>query len=137
MAKDFKVVGDDQLRTVKATVASATVIEAGDLVDLTSGLVTKADASSTELAYAPNGSADGETVMDISVGDEFILEGTGDAVFAVTQKGTTVDLVMDGDDQQIDVGTSSTNVLKIDVSQDAGTVDSADSIRVKINKPVL
>ncbi len=36
---------------------SATVIEAGDLVALTAGVITKAVAASTAVAYALNGSA--------------------------------------------------------------------------------
>lgn len=135
---DFKIVGGlDGVPTVLATIASATVIEAGDLVDLTSGIVTKADEASTALAYAPNGSADGETKIEVTVGNDFLLEGTADAVFAVTQKGTEVDVVMDGTAQQIDVGASTTDVLKVDISENAGTVDSASKVRVKINKPLF
>ena len=55
---DFKIVGGlHGVPTVLATIASATVIEAGDLVDLTSGLVTKATACLTYFSLqSPNGS---------------------------------------------------------------------------------
>lgn len=135
---DFKVVGGlHGVPTVLATIASATVIEPGDMVTLASGLVVKADENATALAYAPLGSANGETKIEVTVGNDFVLEGTGDAVFAVTQKGTEVDLVMDGTAQQIDVGASTTDVFKIDISENAGTVGSASGIRVKINKPLF
>ncbi len=134
---DFKIVGGlHGVPTVLATIASATVIEAGDLVDLTSGLVTKATASSTVLAYAPNGSAAGETKIEVTVGNDFILEGTADANFAVTNKGAEVDLV-GTTTLLIDLGTSTTDVLKVDISENAGTVGSANNVRVKINKPLF
>jgi len=130
-------VNAEQLRTVKATKESATVIEAGDLVDEDgSGYIAKADASSAKIAYCPEGAAAGTTEVEITVGNDFELLGTGDAVFAIAQKGTEVDVVMDGNDQQIDVGTSSTKVLTISPADDAGTVGSASNIRVKINKPI-
>lgn len=133
---DFKTIDTEILRTVRAGIASATVIEPGDLVDLTSGLVTKATAASTVLALCPGGSANGETVTEITVGNNFDLLGTGDAVFAVTMRGALRDMVVNSGTQQIDVATSSTNVFKIHPGIDAGTVGSASNIRVKINLPV-
>jgi len=135
---DFKVVGpSEELRTMRCTVATATVIEAGDLVGLTNGIIVKGTAAHTALAYCPKGSANGETVCDVTVGNDFLLEGTGDAVFAVTQKGTEVDLVVNANVQQIDVGESTTDVLKVDASEDAGTAGVAAGIRVRINKPLV
>jgi hypothetical protein len=137
MAKDFKIVGGlDGVPTVKATIASATVIEPGDLVTLDTGLIIKAVAASAAIAYAPNGSADGETEIDVTVGNDFLLEGTADDDFAVTDKGIECDLV-GTTNLLIDLGASSTDVLKVDISQNAGTVDSADNVRVKINKPLF
>ncbi len=134
---DFKLKDAEQVRLVKAVVASATVIEAGDLVELDTGIIVKATATGAAVAYCPKGSADGETVCEVTVGNDFTLEGTGDAVFAVTQKGTEVDLVVTDGAQLIDVGESSTDVLKVDVSENAGTVDSASDIIVRINKPLF
>ena len=134
---DFKIVGGlHGVPTVLATIASATVIEAGDMVTLDDGLIVKAGAASAAIAYAPNGSADGETKIEVTVGNDFLLEGTADANFAVTQKGTEVDLV-GTTTLLIDVGESATDVLKVDISENAGTVGSVDNVRVKINKPLF
>ncbi len=133
MAADFKAVSEYE--TVLATIASATVVEAGDLVELDTGLIVKGTATGAAVAFAPQGSADGETKIEISKGNVELV-GTGDAAFAVTQKGTEVDLVVTTGVQYIDVGTSSTDVLKIAADQNAGTVGSADEIKVFINKPI-
>ncbi len=130
---DFRVVGDEILRTVIVTIASAEVIEAGDMCELSSGLPVKATATGAKLAYAPIASPSGDTQIELSVGNNFVLEGTGDAVFAVTQKGSEVDLVISGSTQLIDVGTSTTDVFVVDFSENAGTVGSVSNIRVKIN----
>jgi len=134
---DFKVVGDELLRTVICTIASAVVIEAGDVCELDTGLIVKGTATGARLAYSPNASAAGDTQIELSVGDEFVLEGTGDAAFAVTQKGTEVDLVVTSTVQLVDVGASSTNVFRIDASENAGTAASIEKIRVRINLPLF
>lgn len=130
----FKLVDGEQVRTVRVPVASATVIPAGDFAGMTAGLAVDAVAATTAIAWCPKGSADGETVCELTIGNDFVLSGTGDAVFALSQKGTEVDLT---DAQLIDVGSSSTDVLKIDISENAGTVGSTDNIRVRINKPLF
>jgi hypothetical protein len=135
---DFKLKDGEVVRTVKALKGSSTVIEAGDLVTLSSGLIIKAVAASTALAYAPNGAANGETEIDVTIGNDFTLIGqqNADAVFAVTMKGTlcdlkgTTDLIVDSD-------TSSTNVFQIGISKDAGVVGSAANIEVRIVKPLF
>jgi methionine aminopeptidase len=132
MAQDFKLISNAD--TVKATIASATVIEVGDLVAMDAGLIIKAVAASTEVAYAVTPSAVGDTEIEITRGRVELL-GTGDAVFAVAQKGTEVDIV-GTTTQLIDVGASSTDVLKISAGTDAGVVGSTDNIRVLINKPI-
>jgi len=131
----YKLRSTEQVRTVKATIASATVIEAGDLVAIDTGLIIKAVAASTEVAYATQASAVGDVLIDVTIGNDFELEGTGDAVFAVSYKGGEYDI--NDTTQTIDVGASSTNVLKVSIGQDAGTVDSADNFVVKINKPLF
>ena len=130
----FTLVDGEQVRTVRVPVASGTVIPAGDFAGMTSGLAVDAIETTAAIAWCPAGSADGETVCELTVGDDFTLKGTGDAVFALTQKGTEVDLTAA---QLIDVGSSSTDVLKIDISENAGTVDSASNIVVRINKPLF
>jgi hypothetical protein len=134
---DFKVVTDEALRTVLCTIASATVIEAGDVCEFSSGLPVKGTATGAKLAFSPLACANGDTQIELSVGNDFVLEGTGDANFAVAQKGTEVDLVVNAGVQQIDVGASSTDVFVVDISENAGTVGSASDIRVRINKPAF
>lgn len=113
--------------------ATATVIEAWDMVALASGLAIKAVTASTAIAYSPNGAGSTTTSVQI-LNDEFAeFTGTGDAVFAVTDRGLTKDLVYSGTAQQIDVGTTSTAVFKVSVGTDAGVVDSASNIKVRIN----
>lgn len=134
---DFKLKDGEQVRTVKCLKASATVIEAGDLVALSSGLIIKAVAGSTAIAYAPNGAGDGETEIDVTVGNDFTLVGTADANFAVTNKGAEVDVVVNSNAQQIDLGASTTDVLKVGIGEDAGTVGAATNVEVRINKPLF
>jgi len=130
---DFKAISEYE--TIPATIASGTVIEAGDLVELDTGIVIKATATAAAVAFAPQGSADGETEIEISKGNVELV-GTGDAVFANSYKGTEVDIVVTTDVQYIDVGESTYDVLKVSASTDAGTVDSASNIKVFINKPI-
>lgn len=127
---NFKAISE--YTTVPATIASATVVEAGDMVAVSAGLIIKAVAGSAEIAFAPQGSEDGETTIEVSKGYvEFV--GTGDANFAANMKGTEVDLV---GDQLIDVGASATDVFKVAVDTEAGTVGSTADIKVFINKPI-
>lgn len=136
MAKDFIVVGSEELRTVRCTKAAGVTIEAGDLVTQESGLIVKAEANDAIIAYAPNGAASADLTCDVTVGNDFILEGTGEQVFAVTQKGAEVDIVGTAP-VLINNDASSTDVLKIDISENAGTVSSTAKIRVRINKPLF
>ncbi len=138
MAKDFEIKQQGPgFRTRVAEIASATVIEPGDLVTMTSNLIVKADESSTALAYAINGSAAGETSIEITEGNDFTLVGTGDEVYSEDYRGDLVDLVMATNDQRIDVGTSSKKVFQIIGAEDSGVVGSASGIEVRINKPLF
>ena len=131
---DTKIKG--KVRTMLCTIASGTVIEVGDLVGMTSGLIVKAGATTTKIARAMEASASGDTKIEVSRG-RIEMTMTGDAVFAVAYKSTEVDIVMDGANQQIDVtGGTTYKVLQIDESQDAGVVGSADDIKVRINRPL-
>jgi len=132
---DFQIKNGEEVRTVIATIASATVVEAGDLVALDSGIVIKAVAASAELAYAPWGSADGETEIEITMGNDFTLLGTTNANFAVTDKGIDCDLV-GTTTLLIDIGTTSTNVFKVCASDTSGTVDSKLNVEVRLNTPI-
>ncbi len=136
MAKDFKVKNGEQVRTVKCGIASATVIEAGDIVTLSSGLIVKAGATSATIAYAPDGSADGETSIDVTVGNDFTLIGTADAAYAITDQGVECDIA-GTTTLLIDKGENTYKVFKIAIGEDAGTVDSTENVEVKINKPLF
>lgn len=136
---DFRLKDGEKIRTTIATKASATVIEAGDLVAMQSenGLIIKGTATSAALAWAPNGAASGETEIEVTVGNDFTLLGTNENVFAATHKGDEVDLIISGSDQLINDDASSTDVLKIGISKTAGTVGSTADVEVKINKPLF
>ncbi len=134
---DFKVISEEDYGTVIVTIASATVIEAGDVCELSSGLPIKGTATGAKLAFSPFACANGETQIELSVGNNFVLEGTADANFAVTNKGAEVDLVVNSGAQEIDLGASSTDVFVVDISENAGTVGAATNVRVKINKPLF
>ena len=138
MAKDFEIKQQGQgFGTRVCEIASATVIESGDMVTMTSNLIVKADENSTALAYAINGSAAGETSIEVTEGNDFTLVGTGDAVYSEDYRGDLVDLVMSTNDQQIDVATSTNDVFQIIGAEDSGVVGSASNIEVRINKPIF
>lgn len=126
----FRTNNEEQLRTTIANKASATVIPAGSLVAIDTGLIIPAVAASTKVAFCPAGGVDGETTCEVTLGCDFTLVGTADANFAVSQKGTEVDIT---DAQLIDVGSSATDVLLVDISENAGTVGATTNVTVKIN----
>ena len=127
----FRCINSSKLRTVPVTIASATVIPAGDFAGMTSGLAVDAVNTTTALAWCPDGSADGETTCYLSTADSnLIFEGTADAAFAVTDKNAEVDLTAA---QLIDIGESTYNVLLVDGSENAGTVGATTNVRVTVN----
>ena len=133
---EFKIKNGEEVRTRIVTVASATVIPAGSLVALSSGIAIKAVAGSTAIAFTEKGSADGETEMEVTVGNDFSLVGTADANFAVTDKGIECDLV-GTTTLLIDLGESTTKVFKVGIGTDSGTAGSTADVEVKINKPLF
>ena len=137
MAKDFRIkqqgVG---FKTRQAEIASATVIEPGDLVSISSNLIVKAGAADVLLAYAPNGSAAGETTIEVTQGNDFTLVGTGDADWSEDYRGDAAG-ISGTTDLLIDVTGASTNVIRLGVSEDAGVVGSTDNIEFKIILPIF
>lgn len=133
---DFTVVGDEILRTAICTIASATVIEAGDVCEASSGLPIKGTASAAKLAYAPFASPNGDTQIELTIGNNFILKGTGDAAYAVADKGTAADLAVNSNNQEIDVSGSSTNVFIVCMSQPEAVVGATGDIYVTIALPL-
>lgn len=136
---EFKLKDGEKVRTVKVIKASATVLPAGCLVALDAGgLAIKAISTSAAIAYCPNGGAAGLTEVDVTIGSDYTLIGLGNAaaVFAVTMKGTTCD-ISGTTSVIINNSATSTNVLKVGISKDAGVVGSAANIEVRINKPLF
>lgn len=135
---DFKLRDGEKVRTRIMKKASDTVIEAGDIVALTNGLIVKAVAASAAIAFCPAGAPAGETEIEVTTGNDFTLIGlnAADAVFAVAQGGDLCDL-KGTTTQIIDNDTSSTNVFVISPAKDAGVVGSALNIEVRINKPLF
>lgn len=135
-AGKYKFRDGERVRLTRAVIATGTVIEAGDLVTIASGLITKAAAASTAVAFCPDGhAANTGTTVEVTVGNDFTLIGTGDAVFAETYRGGEYDI--NDTTQTVDYGASSTDVLKVDISEDAGVVGTAAGVTVRINKPLF
>lgn len=135
---DFKIANSNAVTsTVTLEKASATVIEAGDMVALASWLAIKATAASTAIAFCPAGWADGATEIEVYNDEALILKGTADKVFAVTHRGVEVDLVVNTGNQEIDVDSVATKVLKVQPGTKAGTVGSKQDFTVTINKPLF
>lgn len=116
----------------------STTIEEWDAITITSGYVTKADATSTSIGIAENWvtSWDGNTEIYYYDPQAVIYEWTSDANFAITNRNTPVDLVINSTAGQIDLWASSTDVFKVLSGDEAGTVWSTSNVRVKINKPI-
>ena len=129
----FKLRDGEKVRMIRATKAAGVVIEAGDLVTISSGLVIKATETSTMVAWCPNGAVSADTVAEISVGNDFTLTTTGNAVFAVAYKGVEYDI--DVTTQYINYSGTTYKVLKISPSEIAGVVGTAAGVTVRINKP--
>lgn len=135
-AGKYKLRDGERVRLTRAVIADGTVIEAGDLVTIASGLITKAAAASTAVAWCPDGHASGDgTDVEVTLGNDFTLVTTGDAVFAAAYRGGEYDI--NDTTQTVDYGASSTDVLKVDISEDAGVVGTAAGVTVRINKPLF
>lgn len=132
----FKFKDGEKIRTIIAPIATETVIEAGDLVAMTAGLIVKAAAASTAIAYCPDGhAANSGTEIVITVGKDFTLVGTADAVFAAANRSTECDIL--DTTQYLNMDASSTKVLRISAGKDAGVVGVASGIEVRINIPLF
>jgi len=136
-AGKYKFKGGEKIRTIIAPIATATVIEAGDLVAISSGLIIKAVTTSAAIAFCPDGHvANSGTAVVITVGNDFTLVGTMDVVFAAAYRGVAYDINNDGT-QTIDQGGTTYKVLMVSPGIDAGVVGAADNVEVKINLPLF
>lgn len=135
-AGKYKLRDGERVRLTRAVIATGTAIEAGDLVTISAGLIVKAAAASTALAWCPDGhEANSGTSVEVTVGNDFTLVGTGDAEFAAAYRGAEFDI--NDTTQTIDYGASTLDVLKVDISEDAGVVGTAAGVTVRINKPLF
>jgi len=136
----FTIDDGEKVRLVTATIAYNTVIAAGDLVTLDTGLIIKAVAASTAVAYCPKGHASGTAGVDVTcevtVGNDFTLRGTLDTTYLVTHQGTVC--TIDDTTQYIDVSdTTGTDLLTVGIGTDAGVVGVAAGVKCRINKPLF
>lgn len=117
--------------------AASQTIEVGHLVTLnTSGLVEKAGAATAALlgvaASAVTSSSAGDAI-DVWEDPGAVYLATADATAAQAVVGDTVDVVMSGTDQLVDVGTSSTNVLEVvDLATNRDSTAADTKVLVKI-----
>lgn len=134
---DFRLKDGEKIRTMKVSKGSSTVLEKGDLVEMSSGEVIKATATGSKLAWCPNGGADGETEIEITVGNDFTLLGTADTAYvkATHGGGLDCDLVIDTGVQEIDLGSTSKKVFT--VKPGGGTVGETTNIEVRIALPIF
>jgi hypothetical protein len=135
-AGKYKLRDGERVRLTRAVIATGTAIEAGDLVTVTTGLITKAAAASTAVAWCPDGhAANTGTSVEVTVGNDFTLVAEGESAFQATYRGGEYDI--NDTTQTIDYDASSTDVLKVDISEDAGVVGTAAGVTVRINKPLF
>jgi hypothetical protein len=132
----YKLRDGEKVRLTRAAIETATVIEAGDLVAMSSGYIIKAVAASTAVAWCPDGHvANSGTSVEVTVGNDFTLRTTSDTAFSITHKGQEYDI--NDTTQTIDIAASTLDVLKVGIGEDAGVVGSTSDVTVKINKPIF
>jgi len=137
-AGKYKLKDGEKVRMTRCEIAHDTVIEAGDLVAMSSGYIIKAVAGSAAIAWCKDGhehTTTTNTSCEVTVGNDFTLLGTMDANFAVAYKGGEYDI--ETTTQVIDLDASSTDVLKVGIGIDAGVVGAEENVTVRINKPIF
>lgn len=132
---DTKVIGP--VRTMKCAIGASTVIEAGDLVALSSGLIIKATATSSKVARAMEAHASGGgTSIEVSKGRVELVMDSSD-VFAVAQRGGEYDIAVDGNGKAtINQSGNTYKVLMMHPDENAGVVGATTNVKVVINKPI-
>lgn len=143
---DFKLLRRDRdSRTTVLEKDPATILEQGQFctIDVATGLAVKAGAAATSIALviATPETSDGlleDNQVMVSADFDAVLVGTADAPFAKTNRNTEVDIAIGGGGEQlIDIAASTTDVLVVLASEDAGTVGSELEVQVKVNKPLF
>lgn len=123
-----------ELRTITLEKASGTVIAPGAFVTLDAGgLAITAVAASTQLAFTERGAVAGTTTVDVIANKDAVYFVTGAANFAKANRGVSYDM---NASQQLNTAATTTTVLKVLPTLDAGTVGSTANIKVTINKHI-
>lgn len=137
MAVDkYRLVDGEKIRTTRAVIDDDTVIEAGDLVAISAGLIIKATSTSAAVAWCPNGhAADSGTSVEVTVGNDFTLKTTPEAAFAIAYKGGEYDI--NDTTQTIDWDGTTYKVLKIGIGADQAAAGATSDVIVRINKPLF
>lgn len=130
---NFKIKDGEKIRTVIADKHVDTVIPAGSLVKIDTGLIVPAVAKDKSVAYSHNGAPAGTTKVEVSLGNDFTLVGDTSAVFAVTHKGGSYELKAN---QVINFSGTNDVALKVDISEDAGVV-GVKGAAVRIINPLF
>ena len=132
---DTRVIGPVRTRT--RNIGNTTVIEAGDLVALSSGLIIKATATSAKVAVAMVAHASGDgTEIECSEGPVRLRMDASD-VFAAAHRGVEYDIAVDENGKAtINQSGTTYKVLMMSPDNNAGTVGSASNVEVIINKPI-
>lgn len=131
---DTTVIG--KVETMKCAIADTTVIQAGDIVALSSGLIIKDTAAGTKIARAMVAHASGDGLsIEVSKG-RVRLRMTAADVFAAAQRGVEYDNSIDSTQAKINQSATSTKVFQMAPDENAGTVGSASDVEVIINKPL-
>ena len=141
MAKNFTIeFYGNTTPYVPATIAAATVIEAGKMVTLDGAwLIVEATAASTAIAYAPFGSEDGQDIIlitDHTKAEEFSFVWVPTQALAAIDKWVLVDIAISWTDQQIDLANAATGVLKVHPDNRAGAIGSTTEVWVTIAKHI-
>lgn len=123
-AKNFTVkTRYNSLPMLKLEKASATVIKPGDMVTLDSnGLAIIAGAAATKLANAPAGGDSGKDYVMVVGDPDCEYYSTAEVNYAETQRGIIYDMAEAAGVQTLNQGATSTTVLKVAPTYDAGTV---------------
>ena len=125
-----------KVRTMLALIADGTVIEAGDFVGISAGLIIKATATSPKVARATVAHASGGgTTIEITKGRAKVKMDSEDA-YAVSQGAGEYDIAIDGNGKAtINQSGTSYKVLMMDQKQLAA-VGASTNLLVTINRPI-
>lgn len=132
---DTKIRG--HVETRKAAIDTDTVIEAGDLVAIDTGLIIKATSTSGKVSRAQEAhAAGGPLLIEISIGKIEITMDSSD-VFAVTQREIAYDIAIDGNGKAtVNQSGNTYKNIRIAIDNKVGKVGKTTDIKCVIDKPI-